>query len=108
MVLLGILDQGELEEFLQGPPLQVEVHDRDRNNELRKVKADLFGDQPEDELINNVSFVAGEVRPQYLPNHLSSLSNTGSIRDDPYWTSRENSLELIELSNINIVSLVLV
>ena len=39
---------------------------------------------------------------------VSSCSNTGSIRDDPYWTSRENSLELIELSSINIVSLVLV
>jgi hypothetical protein len=33
-------------------------------------------------------------------------SNTGSIRDDPYWTSRENSLELIKLSSINKVSLV--
>jgi hypothetical protein len=33
--------------------------------------------------------------------------NTGSIlRDDPYWTSRKNSLELIELSGINKVSLV--
>ena len=31
---------------------------------------------------------------------------TGSIRDDPYWTSRETSLELIELSSINKVSLV--
>ena len=39
---------------------------------------------------------------------VSCCSNTGSIRDDPYWTSRENSLELIELSSINIVSLVLV
>ena len=28
---------------------------------------------------------------------VSSCSNTGSIRDDPYWTSRKNSLELIEL-----------
>ena len=28
------------------------------------------------------------------------------IRDDPYWTSRKNSLELIELSSINKVSLV--
>jgi mitogen-activated protein kinase organizer 1 len=37
---------------------------------------------------------------------VSSCSNTGSIRDDPYWTSRENSLELIELSSINKVSLV--
>ena len=35
-----------------------------------------------------------------------SCSNTGSIRDDPYWTSKKNSLELIELSSINKVSLV--
>ena len=27
----------------------------------------------------------------------------GSIRDDPYWTSRKNSLELIELSSIKLV-----
>ena len=33
-----------------------------------------------------------------------SCSNTGSARDDPYWTSRMNSLELIELSSINKVS----
>jgi hypothetical protein len=39
-------------------------------------------------------------------NFVSSCSNTGSIRDDPYWISRKNSLELIELSNINKVSLV--
>ena len=28
------------------------------------------------------------------------------IRDDSYWTSRKNSLELMELSSINEVSLV--
>ena len=32
-------------------------------------------------------------------------SNTGSIRDDPYCATKENSLELIELSSINKVSL---
>jgi hypothetical protein len=32
---------------------------------------------------------------------VSSFGNTGSIRDDPYWTSRENSSELIELSSVN-------
>ena len=37
---------------------------------------------------------------------VSSCSNTGSIRDDPYWTSRKNNLELIELSSINKVSFV--
>jgi hypothetical protein len=36
---------------------------------------------------------------------VSSGSNTGSIRDNPYWTSRKNSLGLIELSSINKVSL---
>ncbi|CAB4012453.1 Farnesyl pyrophosphate synthase [Paramuricea clavata] len=30
-----------------------------------------------------------------------AVHNTGSIRNDPYWTSRRNSLELIELSSIN-------
>ncbi len=35
---------------------------------------------------------------------VSSCGNTGSIRDDSYWTSRKNSLELIELSRINKVS----
>ena len=39
---------------------------------------------------------------------VSCCSNTGSIRDDPYWTSRKNSFELIELSSINKVSLVYV
>ena len=39
---------------------------------------------------------------------ISSCSNTGSIRDDSYWTSRKNSLELIELFSINKVSLLIV
>jgi hypothetical protein len=33
---------------------------------------------------------------------VSSCGNTESVREEgPYWTSRENSLELIELSSIN-------
>ena len=35
-----------------------------------------------------------------------SSSNSGSIRDDPYWISKKNSLELMELSSINKVGLV--
>ena len=34
-----------------------------------------------------------------------SCSNTGSIRNDPYRTSRKNNLELIDLSSINKISL---
>ena len=42
-------------------------------------------------------------------NKLSKFSsgsfscNTGSIRDDPYWTSGKNSLELMELCSIKLV-----
>jgi hypothetical protein len=39
-------------------------------------------------------------------NATSLTSNTGSIRDGSYWTSRKNRLELIELSSINKVSLI--
>ena len=37
---------------------------------------------------------------------VSPCSNTGSIRDDPYWTFWKNSLELIELYSMNKVSFV--
>ena len=37
---------------------------------------------------------------------VSSCDNTGSVRDDFYWISKKNSLELIKLSSINEVSLV--
>ena len=39
-------------------------------------------------------------------NSSLACSNTGSIRDNPYLTSRKNSLEQIKLSSINKISLV--
>ena len=59
VVLLGKLDKGGLAEYLQGPHFQVDVHDRDRKIENKKLKPSLFGENPEDEMINNVSLVAG-------------------------------------------------
>ena len=59
VVLLGTLDKGGLAEYLQGPHFQVDVHDRDRKIENKKLKPSLFGENPEDEMINNVSLVAG-------------------------------------------------
>jgi hypothetical protein len=50
------------------------------------------------------SVSSADISPLSL--YIVYVSSTGSIRDDPYWTSRENSLELIELSSINKVSLV--
>ena len=33
-----------------------------------------------------------------------SCSYTGLIRDDPYWTSRKNGLDLMELSSVTKIS----
>jgi hypothetical protein len=53
------------------------------------------------------SSASGALEPIDLSSiNNSSCKNTESIRDDPYWTSRKNSLELIELSSINNVLLV--
>ena len=61
VVLLGTLDKSGLAEYLQGPHFQIEVHDRDRKIEPKKPKPSLFGENPEDEMINNVSLVAGMI-----------------------------------------------
>jgi hypothetical protein len=60
VVLLGMFDKSMLAEYLRGPPLQIQVHDRDRMPGNHKMKPSLFGEKPEDEMINNVALVAGE------------------------------------------------
>ncbi len=50
------------------------------------ILTDLYGEQIELSSINKVSLV-----------YVSFCSNTRSIRDDLYWTSRKNSLELTEV-----------
>ena len=47
-----------MREYLSGPGLSVEVHDRDRVIERQKLKATLFGDDFDDEKISNVGTVA--------------------------------------------------
>jgi len=57
--LLGVLDKMLLTEYLRGPPLQLELHDRDRklkeNNEPL-----VFGKQEEDNLLGTTAFVEGQ------------------------------------------------
>lgn len=61
VILLGTINKEILAQYLRGPPLQIEVHDRDRKDEKSKVKPSLFGEKPEDEMINNVALVAGKM-----------------------------------------------
>ena len=60
MLITGTLDQGELREYLLGPGLPIEVHDRDRVLEKQKPKPTLFGDDLQDQKISNVGMVTSE------------------------------------------------
>ena len=57
----GIIPKGELVEYFHGPPLEVEVHDRDRRPEEIKQKPTLFGEDIEDDKISNVGMVTGKL-----------------------------------------------
>lgn len=56
----GTFEPSEFRQYLNGPPLEIEVHDRDRKPEEMKLKASLFGDDLEDEKISNVGTVASK------------------------------------------------
>lgn len=60
VVLTGTLDTSELREYLNGPAMEIEVHDRDRIVEKAKLTPTLFGDDLEDEKISNVGVVASK------------------------------------------------
>ncbi|XP_067320889.1 uncharacterized protein CFAP92 [Anolis sagrei] len=56
VILIGTLKPGELSEYLRGPPLEIEVHDRDKKMEAIKSKPSLFGEEPGDSKISSLSF----------------------------------------------------
>ncbi|PIK33636.1 hypothetical protein BSL78_29553, partial [Apostichopus japonicus] len=60
VVLLGTIPQGELLEYLRGPPLEIHLHDRDRKPEDVKAKPLLFGADMEDDKISNVGMVTSK------------------------------------------------
>ncbi|XP_063203698.1 uncharacterized protein CFAP92 [Chroicocephalus ridibundus] len=58
VLLTGMMKPGELQRCLRGPPLEIEVHDRDRNMENNTKKPCLFGEDEADEHMGKVSFLA--------------------------------------------------
>ncbi|XP_050977970.1 uncharacterized protein cfap92 [Labeo rohita] len=48
VIFTGLLSPGKLFEFLRGPPMKIEVHDRDRKNEKPSRTAAIFGTDPSD------------------------------------------------------------
>ncbi|XP_054203366.1 uncharacterized protein CFAP92 isoform X3 [Homo sapiens] len=52
VIFLGALHPSDLREYLEGPPMVVEVHDRDRKSEECSQKPVLFGEDPLDSYLN--------------------------------------------------------
>ncbi|XP_045146072.1 uncharacterized protein KIAA1257 homolog [Echinops telfairi] len=52
VILLGALSPSDLREYLEGPPMVVEVHDRDLKSEEYSRKPTLFGEDPLDACLN--------------------------------------------------------
>ncbi|XP_016345439.1 uncharacterized protein FLJ43738-like [Sinocyclocheilus anshuiensis] len=48
VIFTGLLSRGKLCEFLNGPPMKIEVHDRDRKKEKPSSTPAIFGTDPKD------------------------------------------------------------
>ncbi|XP_029768431.1 uncharacterized protein KIAA1257 homolog [Terrapene carolina triunguis] len=58
VILTGTISPGELREYFRGPPLEIEVHDRDRKMAEDIKKPSLFGDELDDGKLSNVGLVS--------------------------------------------------
>ncbi|EQB77844.1 hypothetical protein CB1_000465055 [Camelus ferus] len=52
VIFLGAMHPSDLREYLEGPPMLVEVHDRDRKSEEHSRKPTLLGEDPLDSCLN--------------------------------------------------------
>lgn len=59
MFLLGVIDKMILSEYLRGPPLQLELHDRDRKLKYNNQPM-MFGKERGDNILGTTSFVEGQ------------------------------------------------
>ncbi|XP_049497040.1 uncharacterized protein CFAP92 isoform X1 [Panthera uncia] len=60
VIFLGPMQPSDLREYLEGPPMIVEVHDRDRKLEEYSWKPTLFGDDPLDSHLNLQALISPE------------------------------------------------
>ncbi|XP_025922184.1 uncharacterized protein KIAA1257 homolog [Apteryx rowi] len=58
VLLTGTMKAEELQGYLRGPPMEIEVHDRDRNMANDTKKPCLFGEDQADEKVGEVSLLA--------------------------------------------------
>ncbi|XP_069823209.1 uncharacterized protein CFAP92 [Dendropsophus ebraccatus] len=88
IVFVGTMRPGKLREFLLGPPVEIEVHDRDQKKQENVSKPSLFGMEPEDEKLSNVGLVTSK----------STVHNPFKERDrlpDPYGIAKMKLSDLV-------------
>ncbi|XP_059800076.1 uncharacterized protein cfap92 isoform X2 [Hypanus sabinus] len=60
LILTGTIDPDKLREYFHGPPLVIEVHDRDRKPKAQAQPPALFGTEPEDSKLSNIGLVSNK------------------------------------------------
>ncbi|VTJ89879.1 Hypothetical predicted protein [Marmota monax] len=60
VICLGAIHPSDLREYLEGPPMVVEVHDRDRKSDESSCRPTLFGEEPLDSHGNIQSFISSK------------------------------------------------
>ncbi|XP_039205374.1 uncharacterized protein KIAA1257 homolog isoform X2 [Crotalus tigris] len=89
VILVGAIDPGKFSEYLRGPDLEIEVHDRDKKMEDLKMTPSLFGEEPGDSKLSDISYVTSRYMVQ------------NSI------TAKENICSLYGVTKINLSNLLL-
>ncbi|XP_045058506.2 uncharacterized protein CFAP92 isoform X2 [Desmodus rotundus] len=88
VIFLGAMHPNDLREYLEGPPMVVEVHDRDRKSEEYSRKPTLFGEDPLDSHIKFQALISPE---QTESNPFESQNKMW----DPYGVARVSFAELL-------------
>ncbi|XP_078066289.1 uncharacterized protein FLJ43738-like [Mustelus asterias] len=60
VILTGTFNPDKLREYLLGPPLEIEIHDRDRKLDVQPQPPALFGSEAEDTKLSNVSYASNK------------------------------------------------
>ncbi|KAG8516959.1 LOW QUALITY PROTEIN: hypothetical protein J0S82_013514, partial [Galemys pyrenaicus] len=88
VIFLGAMHPRDLREYLEGPPMVVEVHDRDRKLEESSQKPTLFGEDPFDTHLSLHTLIT----PKEIENNPFDSQN--NVRD-PYGVAQVSFADLL-------------
>ncbi|XP_053508523.1 uncharacterized protein cfap92 isoform X2 [Ictalurus furcatus] len=88
VIFTGLLNTEELLEFLRGPPLEIEVHDRDRKAEEPSHNPAIFGTEATDNKLASTALVSTKQTIYSLSREMKKLC-------DPYGIAKLNFSDLL-------------